>query len=786
MRLLFLLSLVLLTAKVDAQKKYHFSTNKMEVVEPYNKKDTSYFVSLLADSILRGNQIDSLRVFDERSGDAGPRDYSISTSMPLTILMHSGSQQTVGFFLQIKTDTLDEIPEDVILTLKYKSRNHNNTTDSVFTDTLVLIIKNAPKSSSRSETQKSIDELEKAVFQNTFLLLDTSYRVTIRDTIPGHKMIICKTKDNGIAQDRCDSVLISSGIEESDFVIYFKRLLSNVGTLDSTTIKSVPQADKIAIRNYLEWKNFTGNTKLKISTLKESASNDAKFNAALAAITQKVDAFIKTADTSYSYIGSTLSTIPLYRRKIERISYPKKGIIDPISAPYDNIEYIKTGDTTINFDSMAIRIDDGFLERLTLHPIKKDIETFSLNNHTTIKKHYDLRNTTDAIDILNMYIPLESRRAYIKIRERKRTSKTDSTYKIPGYADYKSKDNPRYYYYSPYFVRLGDVLQYNANPDSLPDVLRHLRNINLTFRSNQSTRIRLKDKDFNSFSQLNIFTDLIGFSEDKPNGLIQAEGKFETGIFSQPVWNNNYYSKVKLKLLPSAYASFTISKVENKLRYYIVPKDSVILYNEVSKKFDDTTNRRRAIRNTDIIQYANLLLNARFNLISIESDFVHIKFYLEGGIIRTAVNDTTNGTDNLGNAIVKDSKSILNSLKTSWGITIKLKSTSKLGVDFGIEWQRTSLNNNLLTQVSTRYNRIKRQEELQESIYRGFPNFQPQIIIPNVNIYYYLDKDFKNRLYIRGKYFKELRSRSDNLFFVQFGYSTDLNGFFGLFKKSES
>ena len=789
MRRILLFSLLLIVMQAAAQqnvKKYSFEKKKSEVYEPAGTKDSIFQIAINANSLPTGTAIDSLKIVALREGEATSHDYSIPDS--LSFFIHHGSQRKFDFDLHVKHDTRDDSDEDIILVLEYHVRNATNDADSSVTDTTTVIIKELSKSSVEDISKQKIAELQNSVYTNSFVLHvlhDTSYKVSIRDTADGHQMKICKIKENDIAKDTCREIWMKQDVDEAEFLFHFKRLLSKVGTIDSVKEGGITRTDKTASRTYLEWKNFLDNKKQKIANIKEMSEDAKKYNALEDSILKKVNVLLQHADTSYSYIGSTLKNIQLYRRHVEKVPYPTKGLIDPLSTPYDYIEYTAAEGSIVDFDSIVIRIDNGFLERIILSPSHDAKINYGFNDHTTIRKYYDLRNTTDVADIMNMYLPVESKRAYVNIVPHDDSLKPGRLYKPKGFKDYKSRDNPRYYYYSTYFVRLGDVLQYNPNPDSLPDVIRHVRNINLTFRLNQTDKIRLREKDFNSFSQLNIYTDLIGLSEDKPNGLIQAEGKFETGIFSQPLWNKSYYSKVKVKLLPSAYAAFTITKVENKLRYYLVPKDSTILYNEPSKKFDDTASRRRYIRNTDVQQYSSFLLNARFNLISVESDFAQVKLYIEGGIIRTAVNDTTNGTDNLGNPIVHDSKTVLNSLKTAWGIAIKLKSNSRLGVDFGIEWQRSTLNNNLLTQVYTSYNKEKRKEELKESVYRYFPSFRPQMIIPNVNIYYFLDRDFQNRLYLRGKYYKDLRSRSDNLLFVQFGYSTDLKGFFGLFKKTE-
>lgn len=778
--------MLLIGVKVAAQQKYKFTKKKFEVFEPVGVTDSSFQISILANNLPAGVQIDSLKLFDERSGDAGVRDYKIADTLPLTILIHKGSQKTFDFYFYVKHDKTEEKTEDVILVLKYNGRNAANNRDSALTDTTIVVIKDQPKPTHKDAVQDKIAEIERDSFSKSFVLLDTSfYTLKIQDKTDGHTMKVCRTINNEVAKDTCWEAMLIASIGEPEFRFHFKRLISKVGTIDNNAEGGATKTDNLGSRIYLEWKNFLDNKKQKITNVKESGENVKKYNALQDSISKIVNALLLRADTSYSFIGSTLRDIQLYRRRIVRVPEPKKGLIDPLSIPYDYLEYFWAKDSTINFDSITIRIDNGFLERIILSPSTAAKQNYGFNDHTTIRKHYDLRNTTDVADILNMYLPLESTRAYIKIDWEIDSLTNDTLFFPKGFKDFKSKDNPRNYYYSKHFVRLGDVLQYSANPDSLPDVLRHLKNINLTFRLNQVDKVKLRDKDFNSFSQLNIFTDLVGLSEDKPNGLIQAEGKFETGIFSQPVGNKSYYSKVKVKMLPSAYAAFTISKVENKLRYYVVPKDSVILFNESSEKHDDTTNRRKYIKNIDILQYSTLLLNARFNLISVESDFAQIRLYVEGGIIRTAVNDTTNGKDNLGNSIVRDSQIVVNSLKTTWGISIKLKSNSKLGVDFGIEWQRATLNNTLLTQVYASYDKGMRKEVLKESKYQPFPSFNPQMIIPNVNIYYFLDRDFQNRIYLRGRYFKELKSRSDNLLFVQFGYSTDLNGFFGLFKKRD-
>ncbi len=773
---LLLLFLIISFFNVFSQK-YEFNPKKKIFVQ---EADTSIVITIKMMEVPNNGKTDTLYVKDIRKGDAGLRDYdALSSTGEIMLLATSLSPKVMAFTLTIKKDDIIEPNEDIMLQMRYHYKNGNGNDTTIY-DTCVVIITEPVQTKTKTKDEK-IKDATSTPFITSFTLLDTIYSLSITTATGGYNIAMCKLKANGLKKDTCSEAFVNEDIDDYQFALVFKFLLSKVGTADNIKGSS-PLTNEIAHQKYLEWKNRNDKIAKKLNEEAENASEVASFNTNLKTLETSILKVLSTKqDSGYAKITSNLYNIPLYTRSINNIKDDKtKKVIDRLSTPLKNITYNKTSEV-LNLDSLYIRLDDGFITRIMLEPDANSVTQFNINPVTIIRKYYDLRSSTDAADVLNTFIPLESNKYYIKTRI---TSSKDTVAKKFGYD--KSPDDASRYIYSGYYIRIGDFLKYLPNIDSLGDVLLNVKNRNLSFGKNKlNIPVVLNDKDFNSFSQLNVFSDLVGLSEDKPNGLIQIEGKFESSLFGEPINNSQYFKKIKYKKLPSASISFGLSKIENKLRYYVAAKDSVFMFNENTNKHDDTATKNKSyINNINVLQYNNMFLNVRLNLFSVESDFVKASTHLEMGIIRTPVNDTTNGKDNLGKPIVMDNKFIMNSYKLQAGLIFKVKSTSKLGLEVGADWMRIKIHRPNLIQTYASYNKDLRKEEFKQSRYNiSKSNLDPQLVAFSANIYYFLDKDHTNRIYLRAKYLKEIRSRSDDALFVQMGYSTDMKGLFGLLKR---
>jgi hypothetical protein len=57
---------------------------------------------------------------------------------------------------------------------------------------------------------------------------------------------------------------------------------------------------------------------------------------------------------------------------------------------------------------------------------------------------------------------------------------------------------------------------------------------------------------------------------------------------------------------------------------------------------------------------------------------------------------------------------------------------------------------------------------------------------PYLKIYYFLDKEQSKRLFLQAHYYRDLTTRADDFTMFQFGYSTDLKGFFNIFSEGSA
>lgn len=146
----------------------------------------------------------------------------------------------------------------------------------------------------------------------------------------------------------------------------------------------------------------------------------------------------------------------------------------------------------------------------------------------------------------------------------------------------------------------------------------------------------------NRIFRLNVFSDLVGLSSEKPNGLIQTEvtanfnlfhdlDSFGTGDGNIP---RHFY------VFKNIYLGLTVSKIDNKLR--TLPLNYMPI---------DSTNTMRHVHMFDMVQYANLGFAGHLNIFTFETrsrkmihddPYIRCRLFADGVLqgYRTTVVDT--------------------------------------------------------------------------------------------------------------------------------------------------
>lgn len=139
----FLISLlvILVVAEQSAAQvqNVHFDEPRKILEE---KRDTMYYtISFTIDTLLGTGQ-DTLRLFNLGRGDASLNDFTLPQDT-LYFFCSPRSSRKHSFVIVVLADSADESRhlETIILGLRFRSRNYNNTADSLKTETDTLLIK---------------------------------------------------------------------------------------------------------------------------------------------------------------------------------------------------------------------------------------------------------------------------------------------------------------------------------------------------------------------------------------------------------------------------------------------------------------------------------------------------------------------------------------------------------------------------------------------------------------------------------------------------------------------
>lgn len=555
----------------------------------------------------------------------------------------------------------------------------------------------------------------------------------LRDRENLAKLKACAFQDSSSV---CDSIVIPASISLSGFSPVILKLIDNIYSAFSSV--GVAKRTFLASTVYNDWK-----------------SSDLA-NKSLKSIEKIIDSFTKVRDTATVEISFS-NPVPLYRlsKGFYKGKHRKKIYLDA--------DCIEKPNSFLHIQKALLRIEDGFITSISITPRDTTIDGFPIDKVLTYNYYIDIRSAIESGELLDHFFPIQkiSRKLDFYIDD------------IPSHLDKKRQkantNKPSNPYVNILYFNLSDFLKYTVNIDNISDVLVHVRNRNISFTGDTSKHIPLREKDFSSFAQINVYTDLIGLSENKPNGLLQFEGKFETDIFRTPINWKRQYATARWFLLSNAAANFSLTKLENKLRFLDIRRSDILSHS-------DTLKNVRFVATTDLIQYSNLNIGLNAKIVELASDYFRSYIYAGIAVVRTPLRDTALLTDQGGSSFLKETETVSNTIRFNYGINFRFKSTSRLGLETGMQFIHVKLNNADVKAVYENY--ISDKDTV---LVRKASLWKNVILNPYLNIYYFLDQEKTKRMFVRAAYFRDIKSFKNDFTWFQFGYSTDMKGLFQVF-----
>jgi hypothetical protein len=313
----------------------------------------------------------------------------------------------------------------------------------------------------------------------------------------------------------------------------------------------------------------------------------------------------------------------------------------------------------------------------------------------------------------------------------------------------KSKDK--------YAFNLDNVIKYRPPQD--PELVEAFvpRRSRLFFSKNNAT-ILVPETDVNKIITLNLFTDIVGIEEEKPNGLIQAEAKFHGSL--QRKASPGRFRTLKFDFFNYFEVNFTLSKIENKKKFLeLLP-------------YQTSTDSFSYIHTFNLLQYQNIEFGTKFNLFKISTD-VH-EGHLNFGVstIRTGVRDSLAQLVN-NEKVITPRDINLWSVKYRLQGLYRLKAISRVGVDISVDIMAITLLSDKVKQSGGTYDDI----DLANNVFTETRFGKRLIATYQAQIYYYASRDESQRLYARLALNKDLGAKGNRFPVMQIGYSADINRF---------
>jgi hypothetical protein len=440
-------------------------------------------------------------------------------------------------------------------------------------------------------------------------------------------------------------------------------------------------------------------------------------------------------DDSISRIGAQLQglnnqRIEQLKNKLDASALPPPHLDSFYTRKYLNVEYGR-----MYVDSLEIVIRDGFLRYIKL-VINDSILIYTdngiLKGHLKDLGIYKEQFYNVSVDLRNIVFNSYNLQKVLNFRRR---------IKADTYSFYL----PNLFSYSP-----------PADP-SLVDNFVPATSRLIFSRGKQA--IPVPETDINRILTLNIFSDIVGINEDKPNGLLQTEAKFFGNLtrnsMPRSVHRNN------MTFVSYFEASLLLSKLENKGKY-------LELHPQIT-----STDTTYYIHTFNLLQYQNLSMCVKLNLFRY-ADATHEGHLNAGiGVLRTGVRDSLKQAATAGEITVIPNNFNVWSMEYYLQAMYKMKAISRVGIEVALNVIRVSLLDKQIQQSSGNYDRFDRKN----NTYEKRPALQDLMFNPMLQAYYFASSDEGQRIYARLGFNVSTTNRGNNFPTIQVGYSAAINKF---------
>jgi hypothetical protein len=308
------------------------------------------------------------------------------------------------------------------------------------------------------------------------------------------------------------------------------------------------------------------------------------------------------------------------------------------------------------------------------------------------------------------------------------------------------------------FIFVRDVLIFN--PENPRRFIVEDCQVDLTFAENENEKKLMGEHEFPVSGK--IYTDVEGYSENKPNGIAQTELSIPLHFIRKGFVGNNMSTYFFYNVVPE----FTWSKPDKKLRYLPVGRANLV------------NGTRDYVNTFGLWQYSEFNFGGKVNIMMMEFHNMDSRFYIDyqGYIVRTGIT-----REFIYPAADPDSvRSNVYSIGHGASFGLVFNQHGRFRGEFRYKAFWLNMKSFSLWQSEGQYyNNAERLKDGQTYIQpvRG-KIFRNAIHVPEVVLSYKPNKDEDRRLYCRVALYNNFNKRY-NFFQLQFGATANLREMFG-------
>ncbi len=415
---------------------------------------------------------------------------------------------------------------------------------------------------------------------------------------------------------------------------------------------------------------------------------------------------------------------------------------------------------TIAVDSVDIQITDGEIYSFSFW-IKNGVNNTAIDRY----QYYNVR-----------YRMKELSKSYYKF------------YALDNYLILGQDKNNPYWSHEEFLIHPADLIFFD-HPDQLSNKIWTSIDTVYRFRTTNNqlgVAQQLKEKGLMSIVTLDLFGDLTGFlSEGKPNGLLQSELKFRTFLVRQP-FRSKFQQRSRFYWLNSIDVRARASKIDNKNKF-------LPLLSDIKTNTDGTKDTTKYAHTSNLYSYQNFVIDAKLTLFNWDFGAIQWLGYAKAGLLISNFQDTiysasvttdqSNGNTNTTTSIDKKPLAYgFTSLQYSYGTTLRFLRTHDINIDFDFEALCIKPTKQSVQLSQAEYN----PDVPAKNKYVAIDKNRAWLWHPKLALTFNVDAARTRRVIATAEYITEVKQPGNNNFFLQIGYSADLNRFLNLNKPAGS